>query len=83
MKAQAVVPKPDQKKKEKKTLAQMSDEELQTMIHEMEYNRIKLPKSPDPRMVDLRERYTKRIVFLYNMLDSRKNRVKKDEPKKN
>lgn len=77
-----ITPKPE-RKKEKKTLAQMSDEELRAMIHQLEYDRIKLPNYPTTRMVNLRESYTKRIDFLWNMLDNRKGMTKKDETDKN
>lgn len=77
-----ITPKPEQKKTKAKTLAQTSDEELQDMIYRLEYDRIKLPHFPNIRIINLRESYTKRIVFLRRMLDTRKSMVKKDEPDK-
>ena len=83
MKAHTVTHKPNQKKKKPKTLGQMNDKELQTLINIMEYNRIKLPKSAHPLIFGIWEQYTKRIVFVRDLLNTRKSMVKKDEPNKN
>lgn len=71
--------KPPRKERKKKTLVQRSDKELQELINQMEFNRMKLPKSPHPRIMDLWEQYTKRIVFVRDLLNSRKSMVKKDD----
>ena len=67
------------KEAKKKTLAQMSDKELQALINQMEYNRIKLPKSAHPNIFRVWEQYTQRINFVTDLLNARKNVAKKDE----
>ena len=65
--------KPESKpqKEKKKTLAQMTDKELQDLINQMEYNRIQLPNGSHPNILRVWDQYTTRINFVRDLLNSR------------
>lgn len=64
-------------KKKPKTLNQMSEKELQDLIYKMEYSILKLPKFPNPRIIDIHDMYIKRIALVRDLINSRKSMVKK------
>ena len=59
----------------------MTDKELQELINQMEYNRMILPKANNLNILRIWEQYTKRIIFVRDLLNTRKNTVKKAGPK--
>lgn len=58
----------------KKNPSQMSDEELQDEINNLEYKRIKLPKTNNIRMANYRIELTRQINMLRGLLNARKKR---------
>ena len=54
----------------------MNDKELQEKINELEYNRIKLPKTHNMRIINYGIELTRQINLLRDLLETRRHSVK-------